>query len=280
MKGYTKKIVVFSIMVLLLILNGSAFAQEKFPTRHISLILPWVPGGGGVQNAQALQPHLEKALGVGVSIVNKPGGGGTIGWNYTANAPSDGYTVGVINPSFVSTQYTTRTGVSLDKFEPFIFTATISSGLAVREDSPWNTFDEFIKFAKANPGEVQMGNSGYAAMHHITALGIEMATGVKFNHVPFKGGGPCLTALLGGHVDSAMMEISALFPFVESKRFKILAIGSPKRNFAFPHVPTFKEKGLDLDVGTCFCASKIRKKFQFWGNTLSPLFTSSILPQG
>lgn len=252
MKENSKKIMVFSVVLFLLIIAGTAFSQEKFPTRPINLILPWAPGGGGMQDALALQAHLEKALGVKVIIVNKPGGGGTIGWNFVANAPADGYSVGVINPSWISTRYTTKTGVSLDKFEPFIFTVISPSGLAVRADSPWNTFDDFIKAAKANPGKVEVGNSGYAAMYHFTALGLEIAAGVKFNNVPFKGGGPTITGLLGGHVQSIITQVADLLPFVEAKRFRILTVFSPERNVALPHVPAIKEYGIDLDVATWY----------------------------
>jgi tripartite-type tricarboxylate transporter receptor subunit TctC len=122
----------------------------------------------------------------------------------------------------------------------------------VRAESPWKTFKEFIDHAKANPGKVQMANSGHAAMYHIGIVGIEMAMGVKFTHVPFKGTGPCITALMGGHVDGSLNEISTLLPYVESKKFRILAVCSPNRSPAVPDAPTFKEFGFDLDVGTWY----------------------------
>lgn len=236
----------------MLILVGTVSAQEKFPTRPVSLIIPWAPGGGGTLNAQTLQPHVEKALGVGAVIVNKTGGGGTIAWNFVANAPSDAYTVGIVNPSLVVTLYTTKTGVSYKKFDPIIYTVGVPAGVVVRTESPWKTFKEFIDHAKANPGKVQMANSGHAAMYHIGIVGIEMATGVKFTHVPYKGSGPCVTALLGGHVDGSLIEISTLLPYVEANKFRILAVSSGERNFALPDVPTFKEFGFDLDVGTWY----------------------------
>jgi tripartite-type tricarboxylate transporter receptor subunit TctC len=242
---------VFTV-VLLLVFIGSAFAQEKFPTRPISLIIPWAPGGGGSINAQVLQPHLEKAIGVGVMIVNKTGGGGTIAWNYIANSAPDGYTVGIVNPSLVVTLYTTKTGVSYKKFDPIIYTVGVPAGVVVKADSPWKTFKEFIDHAKANPEKVQMANSGHAAMYHIGIVGIEMATGVKLTHVPYKGSGPSVTALLGGHVDGTLIEISTLLPYVEAKKFRILAVSSSTRNFAIPDVPTFKECGFELDVGTWY----------------------------
>ena len=238
--------------VFLFLSTGWGAAQEKFPNRPIQFIIPWAPGGGGTLNAQTLQPHFEKAINGSIQIVNKPGGGGTIGWNHLANSPPDGYTVGIVNPSLVVTQYTTRTGVSFKKFDPIITTVTVPAGVAVKADSPWKNFKEYIDYAKANPGKVNMGNSGYAAMYHIGNVGIEMATGVKFTHIPYKGSGPQITALLGGHVDSILAEISTLLPYQEGKKFRILAVSSAERNFAIPNVPTFKEFGFDLDVGTWY----------------------------
>ncbi|HXZ36452.1 MAG TPA: tripartite tricarboxylate transporter substrate binding protein [Thermodesulfobacteriota bacterium] len=238
--------------VLSVIFAGPVWAQEKFPSRPIQFIIPWAAGGGGTINAQSLQPHFEKAIGGSVQIVNKPGGAGTIAWNFVANSPPDGYTTGIVNPSTVVTLYTTKTGVPLDRFDPIAYTVYIPAGVVVRTESPWKTFREFIDHAKANPGKVQMANSGHAAMYHIGIVGIEMAMGVKFTHVPFKGTGPCITALMGGHVDGSLNEISTLLPYVESKKFRILAVCSPNRSPAVPDAPTFKEFGFDLDVGTWY----------------------------
>jgi tripartite-type tricarboxylate transporter receptor subunit TctC len=225
--------------------TGFALAQEKFPNRPIQFIIPWAAGGGGTVNAQALQPHFEKAIGGSIQIINKPGGGGTIAWNYVANAAPDGYTVGVTNQSFILTQYTTRTGVSFKKVDPVVMVIDMPAALAVKADAPWKTFKEYISYAKANPGKVQMGNSGLGANYHVSALGIEMVTGVKLTHVPFKGAGPSVTALMGGHVDSLVAELPTLLPYVEGKKFRLLVVGSPERNFAVPDVPIMQEEGYE-----------------------------------
>jgi tripartite-type tricarboxylate transporter receptor subunit TctC len=250
-----KKIVglIFALTaVLTVIFTAGVWAQEKFPSRPIQFVIPWAAGGGGTINAQALQPHFEKSIGGSVQIVNKPGGAGTIAWNFVANSPPDGYTTGIVNPSTVVTLYTTKTGIPLDRIDPIAYPVYIPAGVVVRAESPWKTFKEFIDHAKANPGKVQMANSGHAAMYHIGIVGIEMAMGVKFTHVPFKGTGPCITALMGGHVDGSLNEISTLLPYVESNKFRILAVCSPTRSPAVPDAPTFKEFGFDLDVGTWY----------------------------
>ncbi len=238
----------FILMVAGLVLplwSGWAAGQEKFPSRSIQFIIPWAAGGGGTINAQALQPHFEKAIQGSVQIINKPGGGGTIAWNYVANSVPDGYTVGITNQSFILTQYTTKTGVSFKKVDPIIMVVDMPATLGVKADAPWKTFKEFISYAQANPGKVQMGNSGMGANYHISSLGIEMVTGVKFTHVPFKGSSPSITALLGGHVDASVNEISTLLPFVEAKKFRLLVVGATERNFVVPDVPCMKEEGYD-----------------------------------
>jgi tripartite-type tricarboxylate transporter receptor subunit TctC len=233
------------VVIFTFISINSTWGQEKFPSRPIQFIIPWAAGGGGTINAQMLQPQFEKSIGGSVQIVNKPGGGGTIAWNYIAYSPPDGYTVGITNQSFILTQYTTRTGVNYKRVDPLLMVVDIPAALAVKHDAPWRSFKEYINYAKANPGKVQMGNSGMGANYHISALGLEMVTGAKFTHVPFKGSGPNITALLGGHVDSIICEITTLLPFVEGKKFRLLLIGSAERNPVVPDVPTIKEEGYE-----------------------------------
>jgi tripartite-type tricarboxylate transporter receptor subunit TctC len=123
-------------------------------------------------------------------------------------------------------------------------------GIAVKFDAPWKTFKEFIADAKAHPGKITMGNSGIGAMTHIGTTGVEMGIGAKVTHMPFKGSGPVMTALVGGHVHGAVVEISTLFPFVEAKKIRVLAVSSQERSSVLPDVPTFSEHGFDVDIGT------------------------------
>lgn len=249
-----KKIMIVVLLAVFMLSFGRlALSQEKFPTRPITVILHSAPGGGSTLNAQSVQHQFEKTIGASMMIVNKPGGGGTIAWNFVANAPPDGYTVlGGVNPSLIMSRYINQAGVSYDRFEPILMTVRVPAGIVVPADSPWKTLKEFTDYARANPGKVQMGNSGHATMFHVGNVGLEMALDLKFTHIPYKGSGPVVTALLGGHVDAGLVELSTLIPLVEAKRLRILAISSAQRSSVLPDVPTFKEFGFDLDVGSWY----------------------------
>ena len=254
-RGYYRLIIMTIVLIggLLFILGGWALAkEEKFPARPINIIIPWAPGSGGTINAQALQPHIEKATGEGVIITNKPGAGSTIGLNYVANSPPDGYNVVLIGASSITAQYVLKSGVSMDRFAPFIRVYSYPFGVMVKEDSPWRTFKQFVDYAKANPGKVRMGNSGFGATVHIGTLGLQVVTGCKFAHVPFKGVGPTLSALLGGHVDGALGGFTSVLTYVLSKDFRMLAVTSPSRSPLLPDVPTLKECGYDREMTDWF----------------------------
>lgn len=144
-----KRRVVFSVVLgFALGLAGSAFGQEKFPTRPLNLIISWTAGGGQDLTARAIQPHLEKALGQSVIIVNKPGGGGSIGFNEVANAAPDGYTFGQFTPSLSVLKYTMNAAVDYAKYEPILYGGYSPAAILARQDAPWNNLKEFIDYAR------------------------------------------------------------------------------------------------------------------------------------
>ncbi len=254
------KRVIYSIFlagILLFVLCGVSLGQEKFPTRPINFIISQEPGGGQYIMVQVLQPHAEKALGEKVLLITKPGGGGTIGLNYIANSAPDGYTCGVINPSTFTLYYINKSGLNYDKFDNIIRGILQPAAVVVKADSQWKTLREFLDYGKAHPEKIRMGNSGHSRMWHVGAVGIEMATGAKFTHMPFKGTGPSITALLGGHIEAILSDIAAVVPHVEAKKLRILAVSSSRRNTTQPDLPTynmpiFKDFGFDLDMGTWY----------------------------
>ncbi len=236
--------------ILFFILSGWALAEEKFPNRPVNIVVAWPPGGPSHMDAQMLQPSLAKALRTSIVIINKPGAGGTVGWHYVVNSPPDGYTVAQIMPGLIFTRYTTKVGVSDDKFDHITISARIPFSLCVKADSPWETFNEFIAYAKTNPTKVQLGTAGIGLVVHMGSLGLEMVTGAKFILVPFVGTGQISSAVLGGHVDAGFLEVSTALPFVGAKKIKVLALADHQRSYCFPGVPTLKELGFDLYVDT------------------------------
>jgi tripartite-type tricarboxylate transporter receptor subunit TctC len=251
MKGHGwRRWSVLFLALLLSLTGGWVLAQEKFPTRDINLVIAFAPGGNIEMNAQFLRPMIQKILGVNAVLVMKPGGDTTIGAHYAANAPADGYTLMPHTASLFCTQYTTKAGVSYKRFDPVIRTTAMPYGICVGTESPFKTLKQLIDHAKANPGKMVIGNSGTGAMNHIAWLGIEMILGVKFAHMPFKGSGPYMTALVGGHIDAAMSDLNSLYPFIEAKKIRMLAVSSPERNSLLPDVPTFEENGFELNVGS------------------------------
>ncbi len=232
--------------------GGSALAQEKFPAKPLTFIISWSAGGGQDLTARALQPHLEKALGQPAIIVNKPGGGASIGFNEIANSAPDGYTFGQVSPSINILKYTMKADVDYVNFEPIMFGGYSPVSIFVKKEAPWNTLKEFLDYAKANPGKVRMGNSGYAAIFHISAIGMEQVAGVKFIHVPYKGTSPSIPALLGGHIEAIAAGITDTFHLIKGGKLKALGVAAPERSKFVPQAQTFKELGMDAEFITFY----------------------------
>jgi tripartite-type tricarboxylate transporter receptor subunit TctC len=247
LKGFSGTCLIVIIFLTAVIL-GPALAQEKFPTKPVTLIISWSPGGGQDLAARALQPLVEKELGQSLIIVNKPGGGASIGFNYVANADPDGYTILQLSPSVFTLKYTTKTGIDYKNYEPIIFGTYTPAAILVRPDAPWKTLKEFLDYARANPGKLRVANSGYAGLWHIAALAMEHAAGVKFSHVPYKGTGPSIPAILGGHVDAVVAGPGDTLHLVKGGELKIIGVAAPERCKFVPEAQTFNELGMKVDI--------------------------------
>jgi tripartite-type tricarboxylate transporter receptor subunit TctC len=135
-------------------------------------------------------------------------------------------------------------------FEPIMLVNMDPAAITVSVDSPWKTLKEFLDYAKANPGKVRMGNSGPGSIWHLAAAAVEDKTGIQFNHVPYNGAAPAVTALLGGSIEAVAVSPAEVGSHVVSGKLKILGVMSDQRPKAFPGAPTFKEQGIDLVFGT------------------------------
>jgi tripartite-type tricarboxylate transporter receptor subunit TctC len=231
------------------LLSGLAIgADDKFPSKPISIVVSWSAGGGQDLVARALQPQLQEALNQSVVIVNKPGAGGSIGFNSVAIADSDGYTILQASPSVNILKYTLKAGVDYKNYAPIIFGAYTPATILVKVDAPWKDLKEFLAYAKANPGKIRIANSGYGGIWHIAAIAIEKGAGVKFTHVPYKGTAPSVPALLGGHIDAILAGFGDTQHLIKDGKMKPVGVAAPERSKFAPNVQTCKEIGVDADL--------------------------------
>jgi len=245
---------VFSVACLisflaLILLSGLAIgADDKFPSKPISIVVSWSAGGGQDLVARALQPQLQEALNQSVVIVNKPGAGGSIGFNSVAIADPDGYTILQASPSVNILKYTLKAGVDYKNYAPIIFGAYTPATVLVKVDAPCKDLKEFLAYAKANPGKIRIANSGYGGIWHIAAIAIEKGAGVKVTHVPYKGTAPSVPALLGGHIDAILAGFGDTQHLIKDGKMKPIGVAAPERSKFAPNVQTCKELGMDLDM--------------------------------
>lgn len=255
MRGYLKIFPVTSFVLIILmttIIAAAALGQEKFPTRAVTLIISWSAGGGQDLTARALQPMLQKALGQSLVIVNKPGGGASIGFNFVANSAADGYTILQVSPPLFGLKYIMKVGVDYKNYEPIIYGGYTPGAILVKPDAPWNSLKEFLDYARANPGKLRVANSGYATGWHIAAVAMEYAAGVKFTHVPYHGTAPSIPAILGGHVEAIVAGPGDTLHLVKGGKLKIIGVAAPERSKFVPDAQTFNELGMNLEIGSFY----------------------------
>ena len=224
-------------------LGAEAFAQS-YPARRIRLVVPFGAGGGTDNLARIIEPLVSKALGQPLVIENRPGGGSTIGMDQVAKAAPDGYTLVMtdtsiaVNPSLKPLPYDT-----INDFVPVSLLATAPVILMAHPKVPAKTLQEFIALAKTSPGKFTYASGGNGASTHLGGELLKMVAGIDVVHVPYKGTGPAMNDLIGGHVDVMFSGISSARPFMDDKKLNALAVTGDARNAATPAVPTFAEAG-------------------------------------
>jgi tripartite-type tricarboxylate transporter receptor subunit TctC len=227
-------------------LTGIAQAQQ-FPTRPVTLIVPWPAGGSTDIGMRALASATEKHLGQSIVIENRPGAGGTIGpANMAANAKPDGYTVAQLPITVFRLPFIQKTSFDPTKDFTYIIHVTgYTFGVVVKADAPWKTFPELLDYAKANPGKLNYGTPGAGTSLHITMEQIARLKGIKWTQVPFKGVAESMNALLGGHID-VVSDSTGWAGAVEGGQARLLVTWGAGRTKNWPNVPTLKEVGIDM----------------------------------
>jgi len=242
---------VLGIGLLILGMVPGLFAAD-FPTRPITILNPYSPGGSLDLNCRIMAKYLGPVLKQAVVVENRTGGGGVVGYTAVAKAPADGYMLTMLATPMIynflaipGVTYTDESFATIAQlnYEPNLMMIRKGSKL----DMPP---DKLFPYIKQHPNEITAGTGGrWASLHMATEL-LEMATGMSFRKVHFTGGGPALTNLLGGHVDMIFSYYSETFTHIVSGDVKTVAIASDKRSTFLPNTPTFRELGMDVAVGT------------------------------
>ena len=220
-----------------------------FPEKEVSIIIPWAPGGATDLVFRAVAAASAKHLGQAVVVVNRAGGGGAVGYTEGAQARPDGYTLTAAVTPLTILPHQVKTAFTYRNFEPIINVVSDPSMFLVRAEAPWKTMREFLDQAAKNPGMISVGNSGAGGGVHLVALAFEKAAGVKFNHIPFSGGGPSITALLGGHINVVSVSPPEGISQIQAGKLRIVALFAEKRLDMFPSVQTVKEQGVNFAMG-------------------------------
>ena len=225
-------------------------AYAAYPTKQIEVIVPYSAGGGTDLVTRAFAETAKKFLPKPMGVVNKTGGAGAVGLTEISTARPDGYKIGMGTVEIAMLPHLGLAQFNVDDFTPIARLNAEPSAISVKADAPWNTYEEFIAYAKANPGKVRIGNSGTGAIWHLAAEALADKTGAKFNHIPYDGANPAVTALLGGHIEAVTVSPPEVVNHVAAGNIRLLAVMSDKRAQGFDKVPTLKEKGVDLSVMT------------------------------
>ncbi|MDQ8023010.1 MAG: tripartite tricarboxylate transporter substrate binding protein [Moraxellaceae bacterium] len=221
-----------------------------YPVKQIELTVPYAAGGGTDLVARAYAEVAKKHLPQAIGVVNKTGGAGTVGLTEIMAARADGYKIGMGTVEIAMLPHMGVARFAVDDFTPIARLNAEPGAITVNAEAPWKTVEEFLAHAKANPGKVRVGNSGTGAIWHIAAEAIGDKAGVKFNHIPYDGANPAVTALLGNHIEAVSVSPAEVVAQVAAGKLRILAVAGDTRAKGFDQVPTLKEKGIDVSIYT------------------------------
>ena len=231
---------------------GSALAQ--FPDKPITVVVPYPPGGGADISARLLAPMIERHLGGNARLVGttRPGAGGAVGFNLIAEAPADGYTIGIITtPNIVTIPLQRKAKVTWQSYDLLGNIVDDPGTFVVPADSPIKNWADLIAAAKANPGGVSIGTTGIGSYSNIAILSLQQLAKVSFNQVPFPGTAGIRGALSGAHINMGALAAGEVKAFIDSgSPFRVIVQMTATRNPLFPDVPTLKELGYDVEASS------------------------------
>ena len=221
-----------------------SFAQSAWPSKAIRFVVPFAPGGTSEIVARSVAAELSKQLGQSVFVENKPGGAGVTAMQDVAKAAPDGHTIILghvgtlaVNPYMLKNQ---PYDVNKD-FMPVTLLAKVPNVFVIHPDVPAKNFQEFVAYAKKNPGQLNYGSAGNASAGHLAMEYLKLVAGMFITHIPYRGTGPQLTDLLAGRTQASSAGLPALGPYIRSGKLRAIAVGTSQRISSLPDVPTVAE---------------------------------------
>lgn len=235
---------------------GLAQAQAPFPSKTLTLVVPYAPGGPTDAMARVLASAIKPVLGQTMIVENKAGAGSNIGAEYVARAKADGHTLlfGTSAPLGINLYLYPKINYDPFKsFAPVIQVGYLPNVLVVHPSVPANNVEELIAYAKANPNKLAFASSGSGASSHLAGVMFNMRAGTDIQHIPYKGTGPALNDLLGGQVAMSFTDVLTALPHIQAGKLRILGVTSANRSRALPEVPTLAQQGMkDFDASVFF----------------------------
>ena len=239
-----KRILLF--IVGCLILTGCSSEPAPFPSKPISIVVPWAAGGGTDRLARLIAQEASTVFNVPVNVINQVGGSGVMGHAQGINARPDGYTVTMVTYELCGYKALKRAQIDDTDFKALMQLNQDPGAITVHSDSPWKTLKEFLDYARENPKKVTMGNSGLGAVWHLGSVKLENLSNTQFTHIPFDGAKPAITQLIGKHIDAVPVSPTEALQDIQLGTLRCLGIMSEERDPFLPDITTLKEQGYDL----------------------------------
>jgi tripartite-type tricarboxylate transporter receptor subunit TctC len=229
---------------LVLALTTAATAQE-FPTKPVRIIVPFAPGGINDIVGRMVGTHLTERFGRQVIVENRPGAGGVVGTEFVANSPKDGHTLLVVSIAHAVNPWLYKLSYDPSKsFAPIAPVLSSQNALAINLDLPAKSLKDFIALAKQQPGKIQYASGGVGGSLHLAMELFKITAGIDLLHVPFRGAGPGIIDVIGGHTKAVNATISTLSPHIRGGKLRALGVSGKKRSAVMPDVPTIEEGGV------------------------------------
>lgn len=245
-RAFLKRLAISTSAAVFAGLLGTSSWASQFPARPVTLIVPFGAGGATDSIVRHLADQASRKLGQPVVVENRPGAAGILGVNRLVTAAPDGYTLSIVPESVYRFPHLQTTLYDPAKdFTYIIHLSGYALGIAVNAKSPFKSWNEVVKEAKKRPGQISYGTTGINGTMHVTVEEMAQASGIKLNHVPYKGEAEIIAALMGGHIDLGVTA-GSIAPMVEEGRARVLVTWTSKRVPKWPDVPTLKEVGLDV----------------------------------